>query len=123
MMTIEDQIILLEEELLSAMKAGDITVLEQLIHDDLVFNIPNGLTISKSMDIETYSSGVMKIFDIAIIERTVKSLDDFSTVAVTINLTAKYGDQVIDGKYKYLRVWKLFGKSWKIIAGSGFRIQ
>ena len=74
------------------------------------------------MDIETYSSGVMKIFDIAIIDRTIKSLDDFSTVAVTVNLKAKYDDQVIDGKYKYLRVWKLFGKSWKIIAGSGFRI-
>ena len=123
MMTIEDQIILLEEELLSAMKAGDIAVLEQLIHDDLVFNIPNGLTISKSIDLETYSSGVMKIFDIEITERTIKSLDDCSIVAVTVNLKAKYGDQVIDGTYKYLRVWKLFGKSWKIIAGSGFRIQ
>ena len=42
MMTIEDKIILLEEELLIAIKVGDIAVLEDLIHDDLVFNIPNG---------------------------------------------------------------------------------
>ncbi|MCL6433568.1 MAG: hypothetical protein K6T90_05010 [Leptolyngbyaceae cyanobacterium HOT.MB2.61] len=24
----------------------------------------------------------------------------------------------IDGKFRYLRVWKLFGDNWKVIAGS-----
>ena len=122
MMTIEDEIIILEEKLIAAIKEGNITVLDELLHDDLVFNIPNGLTISKSMDLENYSSGVMKVYDIGTTDRIVKSIDDFSTVAVTVHLKAKYGDQTIDGKYRYLRVWKLFDNSWKIIAGSGFQI-
>ena len=75
------------------------------------------------MDLETYISGTMKIVDITIAERTIKSIDDCTIVAVTVNLKAKYSDQIIDGKYEYLRVGKLFGTSWKIIAGSGFRIQ
>ena len=121
-MTIEDEIIILEDKLIAAIKDGNTTVLDKLLHDDLVFNIPNGLTISKSMDLESYGSGVMKVYDIRIIDRIIKSIDDFSIVAVTVHLKAKYRDQTIDGKYRYLRVWKLFDNSWKIIAGSGFQI-
>ena len=118
MMTIEDEIIILEDKLIAAVKDGNTTVLVGLLHDDLVFNIPYGLTISNSMDLDNCSSGVMKVYDIGTTDRIVKSIDDFSTVAVTVNFKAKYGDQTIDFKYRYLRVWKLFDNSWKIIASS-----
>jgi hypothetical protein len=53
----------------------------------------------------------------------ISTIEDVCNVAVTIYLKAKYGNQVIDGRYRYLRVWKLTNNAWKVIAGSGIQIQ
>ncbi|MGF1922911.1 MAG: nuclear transport factor 2 family protein [Bacteroidia bacterium] len=121
--TKEEQIIDSEKRLFEAMKLGDILVLEELLHDSLIFNTPIGQTITKSMDIENYRSGLMTVTEISVSDRIIHTIEDMSTVAVTIHLKANYADQIIDGKFRYLRVWKLFDNSWKIIAGSGVQIQ
>ena len=117
-MTQIEQIIESEKRLIEAIKNGDIKVLDELLYDNLVFIIPTGQAITKSMDLENYQSGSMIISEIAATEQIIKSVDDISTVTVTIFLKGKYDGQIIDGKYKYLRVWKLFDNSWKVIAGS-----
>jgi len=121
-MTQEDQIVECEKRLLEAMKTNDIKVLDELLHDDLVFNIPTGQTITKAMDIKNYQSGIMTVFEIWGTDQTINSIDETSSCAVTIYLNGRYGEQIIDGKFRYLRVWKLFGNTWKVIAGSGFQI-
>lgn len=121
-MTREDEIINCEHRLLQAIKTGNINVLDELLHDDLIFTIPTGETISKTMDIENYRSGIMKVYDIPVTDRTIKIVENISIVAVTVDLKATYAGQIIEGKFKYLRVWKVFDSSWKIIAGSGFKI-
>lgn len=122
-MTQDEQIIDCEKRLLEALKTGDIQVLDELLHDDLLFNIPTGQTITKEMDIENYRSGIMTVYDISASDRTIKTNENMSTVVVTVCLKAKYADQIIDGKFRYLRVWKLTDYSWKVIAGSGVQIQ
>ena len=119
----EQDIIDCEKRLLDAVRNGDINTLDELLHDSLIFNIPTGQTITKEMDVENYRSGMMSVYDIATTEQTIKSIDNVSTVVVTVHLKAKYADQIIDGKFRYLRVWKLFNNSWKIIAGSAFQIR
>lgn len=121
-MTQDKQIIECEKRLLEALKTGDIKVLDELLHENLIFNIPTGQTITKEMDIENYRSGIFTVSEILTTDQIIKSIDDISTVAVTLYLKAKYADQIIDGKFRYLRVWKLFDNSWKVIAGSGFQI-
>lgn len=117
-MTQEEQIIECENRLAEAMKAGNVKVLDELLHDSLVFNIPNGQTITKAMDLESYSSGNMTVYDILATDRTITTIDSVSTVVVTIHLNAKYADQAIDNNFRFLRIWKLCNDSWKIIAGS-----
>ncbi len=65
----------------------------------------------------------MTVSEILATDQIIKSIDNISTVSVTLYLKGKYADQIIDGKFRYLRVWKLFDNSWKVIAGSGFQIQ
>ena len=117
------EIIDCENRLLDAIRNGDVNTLYELLHDSLIFNIPTGQTITKEMEIENYRSGFMSVYDISTSDQTIKTMDNISTVVVTVHLKAKYANQVIDGKFRYLRVWKLFDNSWKIIAGSGFQIQ
>lgn len=121
-MTQEQQILECERKLLKAIKISDIKILDELLHDDLIFNIPTGQTITKSMDIENYKSGIMKVSEIVATDRIITSVEEISIVAVTIHIKASYIDQTIDGIYRYLRVWKLFDNSYKVIAGSGFPI-
>ena len=116
------QIIGCESQLLQAIKNSNIKILDGLLHDDLVFNIPTGQTITKAMDIENYRSGIMTVSEITVTDQIIQIIDDIATVTVTIHLKAKYADQIIDGNFRYLRVWKLFDKSWKVIAGSGVSI-
>jgi hypothetical protein len=122
-MTQEEQIIECENRLLEALTTGDIKVFDELLHDNLIFNIPTGQTITKAMDIDNYRSGILTVSEILATDQIIKSIDDISTVAVTLYLKAKYADQIVDGKFRYLRVWKLVENSWKVIAGSGFQIQ
>ena len=119
----KEQIIECEKKLLEAMKIGDIKTLDGLLHDNLMFNIPTGQIITKSMDIENYKSGTMLVTEILATDQVIKSIDDIFIVSTSLYLNAKYGDHLIDGKFRYLRVWKLFNNSWKVIAGSGFQIQ
>ena len=118
-----NQIIECEDRLLEAMKTGDIKILDELIHDNLIFNIPTGQTITKAIDLDNYRSGMLIINEIVATDQIIQSFDDTYIVAVTIQLKAKYATQNIDGKFRYLRVWKLIENSWKIIAGSGFQIH
>lgn len=122
-MTQEEQLIDCENRLLAAIRNADLTALDELLHDDLVFNIPTGQTITKEMDIENYRSGRMIVYAITASDQSIKTIETISTVVVTIHLKAKYVDQIIEGKFRYLRVWKQFNNSWKIIAGSGFQLQ
>jgi hypothetical protein len=122
-MTQDEQIIECENRLLEALKTGDIKVLDELLHDNLVFNITTGQTITKAMDIDNYRSGILTVSEILATDQIIKSIDNIYTVAVTLHLKAKYANQIVDGKFRYLRVWKLFDNSWKVIAGSGFQIQ
>jgi len=121
-MTKPEQIIECENKLLEAMQNNNAQIIEELLHDDMLFTIPTGQTVTKAMDIENLRSGVMKINQIKASNQTISLIDDTAIVVVSINLKGRYADNLIDANFRYLRVWKLCNNSWKVIAGSGFQI-
>lgn len=117
-MDIKTQIAENENRLLKAMLESDTTALDKLLHDDLLFNVPDGMTVTKNMDLDNYLSGNMIISSVISSDQIIQEIGDTVIVAVTLILNGKYGQQSLDGKYRYLRVWKLFDDYWKVIAGS-----
>lgn len=107
-----------EIELLTAIKNADILTLESILHDDLLFNLPDGNTITKDFDLESYRSGKMKVEALEASDQIISIIQDSAVVAVTVSLKGFFGEYPIDGAYRYIRVWKQFDGELKVIAGS-----
>lgn len=112
----------LESQLLDAMLNANVETLDKLIHLDLLFNSAMGQTVTKEMDLQSYSSGLMKVNNISASNQQINIIGDTAVVAVTIDMNGAYGVQPISGKVRFLRVWKQFDNGWQVIAGSSVMI-
>lgn len=116
------QIVEAEIKLLEAMKTGDITSLNDMLHDDLLFVIPTGQTVTKEMDLSNLKSGKLKIDEISSSQQEISIIGDNAIVSVNITLKGNYLDQPINGTFKYIRTWKLFNNKWQVIDGAGIQL-
>lgn len=114
----EEKILEVEKQLLEAMRKSDVEILDQLIHDDLLFVLPTGEAITKKMDLETHKSGNMIFEEIVSSIETIKLIDDNAIVTLSSKIKGKMLQQNFEGQYRYIRVWKMIEGQFKIIAGS-----
>ncbi len=112
------EVVASEQSLLEAMKTSNVDLLDQLLHDDLLFNGPTGETVTKTMDLDNYRSGNINLHTLESSDRMLSVIAEDVVVAVTVEIRGNYLGAEIDGKFRYLRVWKLFEHHWKVIAGS-----
>ena len=121
-LTIKDQIYDAEKQLLSAIKAGDIETLGALLHDGLLFILPNGQTVTKQMDIDAHRSGNLVIEKISFNIDDICIIDTTAVTTLTKKISGKMHEQSFEGEFKYIRVWKFTHDKWQVIAGSGMQI-
>jgi hypothetical protein len=112
-----DQVAACEQSLLEAMVTSNAELLDELLHDDLLFNGPTGQTATKAMDLENHRSGNIQLDTVNSSDQTVSLIGDNAVVAVTVEIKGNYLGQVIDGKFRYLRVWKFVDGRWQVIGG------
>lgn len=113
----------LEKDIIDAMLNSNVEMLDILIHDDLLFHIPNGQSITKTMDLEGYQSGHMNISSMSVSDQQIKIFTDTAIVSSSIYMEGTYLEHEIDGMYKFIRIWKQFGNQWKVIAGSSIEAK
>lgn len=118
-----DDVVNAEIELLTAIKKADVLALENILHDDLLFNLPDGNTITKEFDLASYRSGKMKVDALEAADQIINLIDDTAVVAVTVSLKGSFDNNPINGVFRYIRVWKQFGESLKVIAGSCIQLK
>src|SRR5438270_693675 len=109
----KEQIIESEKRLLAAFQNNDTKILDELLHEDLLFVIPTGQTITKVMDLENMRSGNMHVHSVSSSEQQINLIGDNAIVSVLIELKGKYLEHPIDGKFRYIRVWKVINNTWK----------
>ena len=119
-MNMPDKSEVLESEaaLLTAMRTSDADALDRLLHDDLLFNGPTGETGTKGADLANYRSGGIALRRVESSDMRLSAVGDDVVVAVTVALSGNYMGQEIDGRFRYLRVWKRIDGRWQVIAGS-----
>jgi hypothetical protein len=116
--TLEAEIVRRENALLTAVTTNDVALLDDLLHDDLLFNGPDGQTGTKALDLANYRSGGIQLSRAEARDRSMSAIGDDVVVAVTVTLEGSYLGFRVDGSYRYLRVWKQVGDAWRVIAGS-----
>ncbi len=53
----KEEIIEIENKLIQAIKTSDIKLLDQTLHDELLFIAPNGQAVTKEMDLASHKVG------------------------------------------------------------------
>lgn len=107
-----------EDALLQAMVAHDVRMLNQLLHDDLLFVTPDGQTITKVMDLDAHQKGLMVIDRISTTIEQINIIGDNAVVTLVMDTKGKMIDMPIEGKFRYIRIWKKVGDDLKVIGGS-----
>ena len=115
---LEAEIVSREEALLKAVLTNDVDLLDDVLHDDLLFNGPDGQTGTKAQDLANYRSGGIQLRRADASDRLISVIGETVVVAVTVALAGSYLGIRVDGSYRYLRVWKRVGDAWRVIAGS-----
>ena len=109
-MATKEEILLVESKLRDAMVQADVEQLDRLIHDDLLFTIPNGMVMGKSDDLNAYRNQLMKVEELTPESPVIRLFEDCAVVSVQTHLKGQYGDQAIDGLFRYQRTWKFIGR-------------
>lgn len=112
----------LEEKLYQAMKNENLTILDDLLHDDLLFTLPSGQTITKAMDLESYKEGKLKLDQITPNVEALNIIDDLGIIVLNMELEGNYDNQPFKAKFKYTRFWKKIDNGIKVVGGSGMAI-
>lgn len=107
-----------EQALLDAMCQQDVAQLDRLLHEDLLFTLPTGQTITKAEDMATYRAGQLMVKHLRASQQQIQVLGSAAVVAVTLEMQGTYLGQPLAGTYRYMRVWQHAQAAWQVIAGS-----
>jgi ketosteroid isomerase-like protein len=113
-----DQILEAENKLVAAMRISDVSALDELLHDDLLFITPDGQTVTKSMDLDSHRSGTMVVEEALATIELVNLIEDIAVVTILLKAKGKMLGQPLAGEFRYIRIWKRFKSSWKVVGGS-----
>ena len=94
----------LEEQLKTAMLNSDVSVLNQLIADDLIFTSHHGQIMSKQDDLDAHKSGFVKINSIDQSEQRIHLHDDTAIVSVLSSIQGEFGGEESLSALRFTRV-------------------
>jgi len=106
----------MEEKLLHAISSNHFFTLKQLYHDSLIVNNIIGQTLTKTSFLEPYYLRHILIEHASATEQEISVYGDTAVVSVLLQMKGKNFGFSFEGTYRYMRIWKLFGQSWMVVA-------
>jgi len=116
---VETQIRECETRLYAAMLASDVSELDLLIADDLLFVGPTGEPATKAMDLELHRTGGTKFYELVPKELEILVWSEHFVLALAqVFLSVAYLGNTFTGDCRYMRVWRKDNNGWQIVGGS-----
>ena len=112
-----DEISQLEDRLRQAMLTSDVSTLDELIADTLVFTMIDGSVLGKEADLAAHRSRMLKIASLEPSDRHIQTYGNVAIVAVRMHMRGTYAGSDFEGVNRYTRVWLRTRGHWQIIAG------
>lgn len=119
----KENIIELETQLIDAIKSSDLNFLNTVLHDDLLFMAPNGLIITKQMDLASHEAGEMLVEQLLPTFEAIKIINDTAVVVIVYDTKGTMLGTPIQGQFRYIRIWKKFNDGVKVIGGNCFQLS
>lgn len=107
-----------EERLRAAMLTSNVTELDALIDDQLLFIGPDGGVNRKADDLELHRSGAQQLTRVDLEEVLIELHGSTAIAVVLANLAGVFKGQAFAGHYRYTRTWVRGDQGWRIVAGS-----
>jgi ketosteroid isomerase-like protein len=115
----DPEIVACEAQLRAAQLAADVTALDRLIADELLFTGPDSQLGSKADDLAAHGSGAVRFREHTPEELRVRRIgNDVAVTALRARLAVEVGGTLVRGTYRYTRVWaREAGRSWQVVGG------
>ena len=107
----------MEERLKIAMLDSDVSALDELLADDLIFTSHLGQIMTKQDDLDAHRSGFVKIESIEQTEQQIKLRDQMAIASVLSHIKGEFGGEPSEVPLRFTRIWHQteIGK-WQVIA-------
>jgi ketosteroid isomerase-like protein len=115
-MSIEQDILALEDRRIAAMTAQDYGALEPLVHDELLYTHSNGLSDTKGSWIESMRSGKVKYKSAACSERKVRVYGEVALISGKASLQVEANGEPRTLKLTFLNAWTRTPQGWQFVA-------
>jgi ketosteroid isomerase-like protein len=115
-MSIEQDILALEERRCAAMAANDVAALENLFHDDLIYTHSSAMVDTRASYLDTLRNGHTRYHSVQRSDEKVRVCGDTALVTgrAIIDVTVKGENKHLDTRF--LDVWTKTPRGWKFIA-------
>jgi ketosteroid isomerase-like protein len=115
----DEEIVRLETRMRNAQLDADITALDELISDNLLFTGPDGQLGTKAQDIEAYRSGTVRFIGHVPEELRIRRVgENVAISSLRAQLTVDAAGIVSRGVYRYTRVWAREEDGvWRVVGG------
>jgi ketosteroid isomerase-like protein len=113
----DDSLAASELALRQAQLASDVSALERLVDDALVFTGPDGIVYGKQDDLEAHRRGLVRITRLEPSEERIQRFGKIAIVNVRMEMSGTFQGASFAGPFRYTRVWYARPDGWRIVAG------
>jgi ketosteroid isomerase-like protein len=106
-----------ESALRRAQLTSDVSALDALIDEDLVFTGPDGAIYGKRDDLEAHRRGNIRITQLEPRDERIQDFGSIVVISVRMEMRGSFNGAPFAGPFRYTRIWRLHGESWHVVAG------
>jgi hypothetical protein len=100
-----------------AQLSSDVSALERLLDDSLVFTGPDGAIYGKQDDLDAHRRGLIRIMQLDASEEHLQDFGPIAVVSVRMEMRGSFNGTPFAGPFRYTRVWRSSPSGWRIVAG------